>query len=263
MGKQTQLKLGAQSSSNTKRAGFSYSRRRPENTVLHKVLRENLLSFLELAESDTSKAGLPEYVKEEFHAFLDCGLLQKGFLRVRCEDCHHERLLAFSCKKRGFCPSCLGRKQALSTEFLMDDLLPAVPIRQYVLSFPFELRFLLAARPALLSGVLSIVNRAIGSLLKSKALSRQQELNGEELFTGAVSFIQRWGSSLNLNCHLHILIPEGVWTYDNKNPANTQAKFHPVEQPTNEEISELCQTIAHRCMAQLKRKGYLALKSKA
>ena len=36
----------------------------------------------------------------------DCGDLHFGFARVKCEDCGHEYLLAFSCKRRHFCPSC-------------------------------------------------------------------------------------------------------------------------------------------------------------
>ena len=235
--------------------GPSYERRRPEATILHKVIRENLLSFIELAEADPSSASLPDYIKKEFHEFLGCGLLQKGLLRVRCEDCHHERLLAFSCKKRGFCPSCLGRKQALTTEFLMQELLPHVPIRQYVLSFPFPVRFLLAARPAILSGVLTIVNRAISALVKNKARITHPNLGEQELHTGAVSFIQRWGSSLNLNCHYHILIPEGVWTLAGE--TEPKATFHPIDAPTNEEILKLCGQIAIRVMRYLKRKGFL------
>ena len=49
---------------------------------------------------------LPAYVQREFEDFLECGRLEHGFLRVRCERCHDEKLVAFSCKRRGFCPSC-------------------------------------------------------------------------------------------------------------------------------------------------------------
>jgi ribosomal protein S27E len=49
-------------------------------------------------------------VREEFEAYLKCGRLEHGFLRVRCEDCHAETLVAFSCKRRGFCPSCGARR---------------------------------------------------------------------------------------------------------------------------------------------------------
>lgn len=48
---------------------------------------------------------LPGYVQEEFAAYLKCGRLEHGFLRVCCTACHAERLVAFSCKRRGFCPS--------------------------------------------------------------------------------------------------------------------------------------------------------------
>ena len=47
---------------------------------------------------------LPEFVKDKFEVFLECGILAHGFLRVRCVDCAHEKLVAFSCKRRGFCP---------------------------------------------------------------------------------------------------------------------------------------------------------------
>ena len=42
--------------------------------------------------------------------FLDCGDLEHGFARVRCDHCQHEYLLAFSCKGRWFCPSCHQKK---------------------------------------------------------------------------------------------------------------------------------------------------------
>jgi len=39
---------------------------------------------------------LPEFVKDEFDAFLACGILAHGFLRLRCSECGHEKLVAFS-----------------------------------------------------------------------------------------------------------------------------------------------------------------------
>lgn len=46
-----------------------------------------------------------------FDAFLECGILAHGFLRLRCADCAYEKLVAFSCKKRGFCPACGARRR--------------------------------------------------------------------------------------------------------------------------------------------------------
>ena len=43
--------------------------------------------------------------------FLDCGLLEHGFARVRCSECRAEFLVAFRCKGRHFCPSCHARRR--------------------------------------------------------------------------------------------------------------------------------------------------------
>ena len=88
-----------------------YERRRPEDTVLYQLVQEPLETFPAQVELETG-AGLPEFVKEEFDAFLDCGILARGFLRLRCADCAHEKLVAFSCKRRGFCLSCGARRMA-------------------------------------------------------------------------------------------------------------------------------------------------------
>ena len=88
-----------------------YERRCPEDTVLYQLVQEHLETFLAQVELETG-SGLPEFVKEEFDAFLDCGILARGFLRLRCADCAHEKLVAFSCKRRGFCPSCGARRMA-------------------------------------------------------------------------------------------------------------------------------------------------------
>ncbi len=79
------------------------------------------------------------------------------FLRVRCDTCHFERLVAFSCKKRGFCPSCGARRTAETAALLSDEVFPDVPLRQWVISFPFPLRYLFAAHPQAMGKVLGII----------------------------------------------------------------------------------------------------------
>ena len=84
-----------------------YERRRPEETALYQLVQEHAESFSAHIEAETG-ANLPQFVKEEFDAFLDCGILAHGFLRLRCGDCGHEKLVAFSCKRRGFLPLVRG-----------------------------------------------------------------------------------------------------------------------------------------------------------
>jgi hypothetical protein len=113
--------------------------------VLHDVVRRHLKTFLAMATARTDGAGVPGFVATEFRKFLGCGVLARGFARVRCGDCAFERLIPFSCKRRGFCPSCCGRRMAERAAHLVDHVFPPdVPVRQWVLSVPHRLRYRLA-----------------------------------------------------------------------------------------------------------------------
>ncbi len=84
-----------------------YERRRPEKTPLHKVVSENLESWLECR--DRAERPVPGYVEDELRGYLECGLLCFGFARAVCTNCRTGFVVAFSCKGRGICPSCNGR----------------------------------------------------------------------------------------------------------------------------------------------------------
>ena len=86
-------------------AALHYERHRPEQTTLYRLVQQHAASFIAHTEASTG-AELPRFIKAEFDAFLECGILAHGFLRLRCAECGHDKLLAFSCKRRGFCPSC-------------------------------------------------------------------------------------------------------------------------------------------------------------
>ena len=82
--------------------------------------------------------------------------------RARLSDaalrgCGHDRLRAFSCKRRGFCPFCGARRRWQTATHLVDHVIPHVPVRQWVLSLPIPLRVLLAAQPKLVTSVLQVV----------------------------------------------------------------------------------------------------------
>ncbi len=73
-----------------------------------KVVADHLEIFLASLDADPDAKGLPAYVQREFYDYLQCGILAHGFLRLGCDTCQKELLLPFSCKRRGFCPSCAG-----------------------------------------------------------------------------------------------------------------------------------------------------------
>jgi len=77
-----------------------YKQHRPETTLLYKLVERYYPEFTaNLAEQGKF---LPKYVERELDEFLRCGRLDHGFLRVVCGDCKYEKLVAFSCKRRGF-----------------------------------------------------------------------------------------------------------------------------------------------------------------
>jgi len=145
----------------------TYVRHRPETTLLYQIVQEYW---------------------PEFQAEL-----------ANHESCHEEKLIAFSCKKRGFCPSCGARRMADSAALLVDEVLPHQPMRQWVLSVPFPLRFLFASNPKVMTRVLGIVHRAI----IATHLTHKAGFTKPMAQTGAVTLIQRFGGALNLNIHFH------------------------------------------------------------
>ena len=68
-----------------------YARHRPEQTLLYQLVEQHYAAFL--AAREVAGRPLPKYVREEFEAYLKCGRLEHGFLRVRCESCHAEKLV--------------------------------------------------------------------------------------------------------------------------------------------------------------------------
>ena len=80
-----------------------YERHRPQETPLYRIVETCYPKFLAWLQAEG--ASLPHWVQRKFDDTLKCGLLEHGFLRVTCDACSHEHLVAFSCKRCGFCPS--------------------------------------------------------------------------------------------------------------------------------------------------------------
>src|SRR6266545_7233173 len=215
-----------------------YRRREPEKTLLHQVIRERLEPFLAAArEGSAHGRGLPTFVERELRAYLDCGILARGFARVRCPDCGFERLVAFSCKAH-VCPSCNARRMEDTAEHLVRNVFPAVPVRQWVLSFPRRVRFLAARHPALASRLLDVFTRAVFAWQRRSA----RRLGAADPRTGGVTAVQRFGGALNLNVHFHTLVPDGVFILDGDGPPS----FVATPPPRNEDVAGILERVVRR-----------------
>ena len=219
-----------------------YRRREPEKSLLHETVRQHLKTFLAGLEQDGT--GLPRFVVAEFERYLRCGILANGFVRVRCTTCGDDLLVAFSCKSRGLCPSCTTRRMQGTATHLVDRVLPHVPMRQWVLSLPRWARFLLARDPKLITRTLQLALRGIFARQRRRA--RREGVRGAQ--AGAVTFVQRFGSALNLNVHFHCVVPDGVWTRD----TGGAARFVPLPGLADDDVAQVLHRVERRVRALLK-----------
>ncbi|MBC8285632.1 MAG: transposase [Nitrospinae bacterium] len=219
-----------------------YERRKPEGSVLYEVVRNNYKTFLE--ETEMTPKGLSKQAKKEFEGFLTCGILAHGFLRMACPSCRTEFLLGFSCKGRGFCPSCIGRRMAEHAALLVDYVLPVVPMRQWVVTLPFKLRFWTAKNSKLKSAVLKIITRQITSHYR-KSGKIEYDIRGGK--TAAVTVIQTSGGSINLNPHFHTVYMDGVIE---------DGRFYRSNAPTDVDIYKVLTKIYSKVVCYLQKKGY-------
>jgi hypothetical protein len=226
----------------------AYRPRRPTETVLYGIVRGNLETFLAHAR-DSYLSPLPRYVEDELRSYLKCGVLAHGFIRAHCNACGHDLLVAFACKGRSVCPSCAGRRMANTAAHLVDRVLPAVPVRQWVLSLPWELRALAAFEADVLSALVRIFIEAL--------FTRYQKCASDhglgEVACGAITHVQRFGSSLDLNVHFHVIVADGVFVRD----VASNPTFHAAPPPTREELSGIVRRVRRRAIAWLARKGHL------
>jgi Putative transposase/Transposase zinc-binding domain len=162
-------------------------------------------------------------------------------------------LLAFSCKRRGFCPSCAGRRMAQTAAHLVERVIPWVPTRQWVVSVPVPVRYWMAASQGLTARIHTIIRSTIGQYYVNKAVARG--FPRAKVQPGSVTFMQRFGSALNLNFHLHVIFLEGV--YLDRTDQGRKPRFVKGEPPTDADIATVIQTISRRVIRTLRRLGYL------
>ena len=231
----------------------TYEPRDPSHTVLYTVIADHLETFLASLDADPDATGLPAYVEREFYAYLRCGILAHGFLRLGCDTCPKELLLPFSCKRRGFCPSCAGRRMAQTAAHLVECVIPWVPTRQWVVSVPVPLRYWMAASQDLTAKVHTIIRTTIGQYYVNQAVTRG--VPRDQVQPGSVTFMQRFGSALNLNLHFHCVFLEGV--YLDRTDQGLKPRFLTGDPPSDADVADVLQKISHRVIRKLRQLGYL------
>ena len=226
-----------------------YRRREPTATALYPIVQQHLETFLaEAAEADPGGEGVPAWVEDDFRAYLRCGILAWGFARVRCDVCAAERLVAFSCKGRGVCPSCNARRMVEVAAHLTDHVLPPLPVRQWVLSVPKRIRPFLPRDPALAGAVLRILLRAIRATLRRTSPGAAADAQ-----LGAVSFLHRFGAALNPHFHFHLVVLDGLFSEQ----SDGTVRFHEATHLRADDAHPLQHTVQRRVLGLFRRRSLL------
>jgi hypothetical protein len=204
-------------------------------------VREHLETFL--ARRAEAGEPMPAFVVDELRDYLRCGVLAHGAVRFLCSHCGRDRLVGLSCKGRGFCPRCIGRRMTEMARHWVSAVLPCVRVRQWVLSLPFALRVPLAYRHELTLAVHGVAARVIEGFYRDEG----RRLGITDPRTGSITAVQRFGSDLALNVHFHMLFVDGVY--------DVHGAFTPIAEPTRAELEVLCATIAERVGKLLERRA--------
>jgi hypothetical protein len=229
-----------------------YRRHRPETTPLYELVRDNLQTLYGAIDEGALAVRLPKHVRRELEAYLGCGLLcWRGFARFRCLDCGESRLVAYSCKGRAFCPSCLGRRMNATAANLIEHVLPGESsLRQWVLTFPFVWRSSLARDGAVFGSLSRIFEDTVQGFYAERA-GRDGYPGGK---TGCVTVVQRTSSDLRLNPHLHAVFLDGTWHEE-----GDELLFRGLGHLRTSEIGEVLERTIRRMGRHLRRRGLLSL----
>jgi len=187
-----------------------YRPRYPQATDYYRCVEDYFETFVRIyGERFSRQYGFwRPYVEQVICRYRDCGDLHNGFARVKCKDCGHEYLLAFSCKRRHFCPSCHQKRVVEFGEWLCMDVLKKIPHRHFVFSIPKILRrYFLYDRK-----LLADLSRCAWESIK---VFMQEVIPEWNPIPGAVIAMQTFGDFLGFNPHAHVLVTDACF-YGNK-----------------------------------------------
>jgi len=202
-----------------------YRARKPKASPLWQCLSGHFDTFL----ADYEERYQPRYgflrpiIPEVVNKFLDCGDLEHGFARVRCDHCQHEYLLAFSCKGRWFCPSCHQKKVQLFGALLTETILFPVPHRHFTLGIPKMLRPYFRFDRDLLKAFCRLAHECLVEYMRTT-------VGLPDGLPGIVMAIHTFGEYMDFHPHLHALVADGLFMRDGRFHVMPEASLKPLEE---------------------------------
>ncbi len=218
-----------------------YRPRQPRKTALYQLL-EAYYEDVKAAWEDRFEKTFGYwrgFVDAVVARYLDCGVPEAGFARLKCDACGSERLLTLSCKQRGICPSCDAKRAAAFAAFLKDELVENVGHCLWTFTLPKMLRPYFMRHRELLGELARLAYETIKELMLEAA-------GDDKARPGVVAVPQTFGSLIQPHPHLHALASRGLW--------DKQGQWLPVPYVDTIAAEKL---FAHKILHLLKSKGLL------
>jgi hypothetical protein len=124
---------------------------------------------------------------------------------------------------------------AQTAAHLAERVIPWVPTRQWAVSVPVPLRYWMSSSKDLTATVHTIIRTTVAQYYVNQAVKRGVER--QKVQPGSVTFIQCFGSAMNLHLHFHCVFFEGV--YLDRSGRGLKPRFLKVEPPTDADIAEV------------------------
>ena len=213
---------------------------------LQRLVLDHLEEFAVLLRRPEDRRPRPPLsALQHLQRYIECGIVRFGVMRFRCPKCGESLFVAFSCKKRGFCPHCDAKRAAIIMADASDRLLPQVGYRQYVLTIPKRLRWFVNQDARLPGEISRILAREIELFLRRRAAGAA---------AAQLHFIQRAGRSLNLHPHVHAVVSEGRFSSE-PGLLGPKLKFHPAAPPSERDIELMAESLRRKIFRRLRRLG--------
>jgi hypothetical protein len=202
----------------------AYRARNPRKSPLWQCVNSHYTEFERVYGEIYEKEYGPfrREVTEVTQRFLKCGDPRHGFARVRCDHCRHEYLLPFSCKCRGFCPSCQQRKVQTTAQFIVAQIVAPVPHRLYTLTIPKMLRKTFRRNRYLLKRLYDLAYESLRDYLRTA-------MDCPDGMPGAILALHTFGEYGNFHPHIHALVADGLFIQRSRETASKGTGISDVE----------------------------------
>ena len=201
----------------------------PQGTAVLAVVQAHFEAWLVFRRNDGRP--IPKYVERAFWRYLECGDPAAGYTVFGCDEDDYSRSFARCCRGRGFCCFCLTYRQRERGRHLMESVIGAIPVRQWVECFPPALRYVLCYDNRLLRAGFAALAQAVFEFQVGQAVELW-EVGDDAIHPAGVLVHHRASATLEANHHFHGIFVDGVFV-----EVGGQVEFRQLPGPTDEQVA--------------------------